>query len=672
MNRLSHETSPYLLQHAHNPVDWYPWGAEALARAQAEDKPILLSIGYSACHWCHVMAHECFEDPAIARVMNEHFINIKVDREERPDLDRIYQTAHQLLAGRGGGWPLTVFLDPAQVPFFAGTYFPPAPRHGLPALPDLLLRIAEVYRDKRALLQEQNPSLLAALAQTNPAGELAGRLDDGPIRQALAQLAASYDRTHHGFGAAPKFPHPGNLELLLRCGKGEEQAIALNTLRAMARGGLNDQLGGGFFRYSVDERWDIPHFEKMLYDNGPLLGLYTDAWQVSGEAEFRRIAENTGDWALREMQHPDGGFYATLDADSAGEEGGFYIWDAAALRALLPAEEYAVAAPHYGLDGPANFEGRWHLRVQRPLADIAGALDISEQEAAERLAAARQRLYTARAARPAPGRDDKILAAWNGLMIKGLASAGRRLGRGDFIDAAQQAADFIRTHMLHDGRLAASWKDGQARHGAVLDDYAFLLDGLLELLQARWRDADLALAGTLAEALLHHFEDEAHGGFFYTADDHETLILRPKTLTDEAIPAGNGIAAQALGRLGHLTGTLEYLGAAEKAVRGAWNSIQEAPYAHASLLLALEDLLQPPTLAVLHGTTEQTQPWLERLSRDYRPHQYIVAQPPDAKGLPAPPAAISLPLALLCQGRQCQPPLHRLDDLLTALDTATA
>jgi Highly conserved protein containing a thioredoxin domain len=667
-NRLRHETSPYLLQHADNPVDWYPWGAEALARAQAEDKPILLSIGYSACHWCHVMAHECFEDPAIARVMNEHFINIKVDREERPDLDRIYQTAHQLLAGRGGGWPLTVFLDPAQVPFFAGTYFPPAPRHGLPALPDLLLRISEIYRDKRALLQEQNPSVLAALAQTNPAGGLAGRLDDSPLRQALAQLAASHDPVHHGFGAAPKFPHPGNLELLLRCGDREGQAIALATLRAMARGGLQDQLGGGFFRYSVDERWDIPHFEKMLYDNGPLLGLYTDAWQISGDVEFRSVAEAIGDWALREMQHADGGFYATLDADSAGAEGGFYVWDAAAVRALLPAEEYAVAAPHYGLDAPANFEGRWHLRVQRPLAEIAAQSGLTEQEAAARLAAARQRLFTACAARPAPGRDDKILAAWNGLMIKGLASAGRRLGRDDFISAAQRAVDFIRAHMLHDGRLAASWKDGQARHGAVLDDYAFLLDGLLELLQARWRDADLALARTLAEDLLHHFEDEAHGGFFYTADDHERLILRPKSLTDEAIPAGNGVAAQALGRLGHLTATLEYLSAAEKAVRGAWNSIQEAPYAHASLLLALEDLLQPPALVRLHGSAVQLQPWLERLHRDYRPRQYIVAVPPDTTGLPALPPTTPAPGAQLCQGQQCHPPLPRLEQLLAALE----
>lgn len=668
MNRLSHESNPYLLQHAHNPVDWYPWGAEALARARAEDKPILLSIGYSACHWCHVMAHECFEDPAIARVMNEHFINIKVDREERPDLDRIYQTAHQLLAGRGGGWPLTVFLDPDQVPFFAGTYFPPEPRHGLPALPDLLLHISAAYRDKRDLLQEQNNAFLAALAQTNPAGELAGRLDDGPIHEALAQLAASHDRLHHGFGAAPKFPHPGNLELLLRCGDAAGQAIALDTLRAMARGGLHDQLGGGFFRYSVDERWDIPHFEKMLYDNGPLLGLYTDAWQVSGDDEFRTVAQAIGDWALREMQHPDGGFYATLDADSEGEEGRFYVWDAAAVQALLPAEEYAVVAPHYGLDRPANFKGRWHLRVQQPLAAIARTLGLTEQEAAERLASARQRLYTARHLRPVPGRDDKILAAWNGLMIKGLASAGRRLGRSDFVAAAQRAADFVGEKMLAGGRLAASWKDGQARHMAVLDDYTFLLDGLLELLQARWRDADLALSRALADALLHHFEDEAHGGFFYTADDHETLILRPKPLADEAIPAGNGSAAQALGRLGHLTGSLEYLSAAENTVRGAWRAVQEAPYAHASLLLALEDLLQPPALVLLRGDPALVRPWQERLMQDYRPRHFVVAVPPDAHGLPsAAPPSTAAPQAQLCQGEQCHPPLHTLEALLAAL-----
>ncbi|PKM42966.1 MAG: thioredoxin domain-containing protein [Gammaproteobacteria bacterium HGW-Gammaproteobacteria-1] len=672
-NRLQHETSPYLLQHAHNPVDWHPWGEEALARARAEDRPILLSIGYSACHWCHVMAHESFEDEATAHLMNELFINIKVDREERPDLDRIYQTAHQLLVGRGGGWPLTMFLGPDQVPFFGGTYFPPEPRHGLPAFPDLLQRVSEVYRHKRGLLREQNASVLAALAQTNPAGDSAGRLDDTPLRAAQAQLADSYDRRHHGFGAAPKFPHPGNLDFLLRRDDAAARTMALDTLRAMARGGLQDQIGGGFFRYSVDERWEIPHFEKMLYDNGPLLSLYADAWQISGDDEFRAVAEGIGDWVLREMQQPDGGYYATLDADSEGEEGRFYVWDDAEVLALLTEEEYRVAALHYGLDQPANFEGRRHLHVATPPDAVAAALGIAEPLAHERLGTIRRRLFDARARRTAPGRDDKILAAWNGLMIKGMAGAGRRLGRADFIASAQRAADFIRTRMLHDGRLAASWKDGQARHHAVLDDYAFLLDGLLELLQAVWRDEDMVFARTLAEALLEHFEDESHGGFFYTADDHEQLILRPKPLADEAIPSGNGVAAQALIRLGHLSGRPEYHSAAEATVRAAWAALAEAPYAHASLLLALEDLLRPPAMVVLSGAPAQLHAWQERLGRDYRPRQYIVAVAPEARERPgaAPPHAVTEPpLAFLCHGHQCHPPLHTLDALLHALAAA--
>ncbi len=666
-NRLSHETSPYLLQHAHNPVEWYPWGEEALARARRENRPILLSIGYSACHWCHVMAHESFEDEATAEVMNALFVNIKVDREERPDLDRIYQSAHQLLTGRGGGWPLTMFLTPEQIPFFGGTYFPPQPRHGLPAFRDALRRVAAFYHEHGDRVAEQNQSLLHALAQTVTRGDGPGRLDARPLGQAREQLAAAYDARHHGFGAAPKFPHPTNLEFLLQRDDAEAQRMALDTLRAMAHGGLQDQLGGGFFRYSVDERWAIPHFEKMLYDNGPLLGLYADAWQVSGDGYFAEVAAAIGDWVVREMEQPQGGYYATQDADSDGGEGRFYLWDTTALRELLTADEFRVAAAYYGLDHGANFEGLWHLRVAAPLAGVAAAQGIDATRAGTLLAAAQERMRKTRSERPAPGRDDKVIAAWNGLMIKGMASAGRRLGRSDFVASAQRAVDFIRGHMLRDGRLFATWKDGQARHAGYLDDYAFLLDGVLELLQAQWRDADMHFALTLAERLLDAFEDESHGGFFFTADDHEALIHRPKPLADEAIPSGNGSAARALSRLGHLTGNLAYLDAAEKTVRNAWPALAASPHAHATLLLALEELLVPHSILVLRGTATATAAWQRHLEGSYRPRLYSVAIPSPALELPGllaeRPVGTAPVTAYLCSGAHCHAPLDNRDAL---------
>ena len=676
-NRLLHETSPYLLQHAHNPVDWYPWGEEALALARRENRPILLSVGYSACHWCHVMAHESFEDGQTAQLMNELFVNIKVDREERPDLDRIYQRAHQLMRGRGGGWPLTMFLTPEQIPFFGGTYFPPEARYGLPGFRELLQRVAAVYHERGEQLQEQNQAVLAALAQEQPAGNGPGRFTDAPIVAAREQLAASYDPQHHGFGGAPKFPHPSNLELLLRLGVNDEEAqrMALDTLRTMARGGLQDQLGGGFFRYSVDAQWAIPHFEKMLYDNGPLLSLYTDAWHLSGDDEFAATAAAVGDWVLREMQHPDGGYYATQDADSEGEEGKFYLWDNAEVQAVLNDEEYRVAAAHYGLNLPPNFEGRWHLQATVPPGRIATDLDISPAQVAAQLASARRSLFETRARRAPPGRDEKILTAWNGLMIRGMARAGRLLGRDDLVASAGRAVNFIHRNMLRDGRLFASWKDGQARYRGYLDDYAFLLDGLLELLQVRWRDADIGFAIALAEALLDYFEDETNGGFFFTADDHEKLIQRPKPLADEAIPSGNGVAARALFRLGHLLGNLNYIGAAEATLRAAWPAIAEAPYAHASLLLALDEQLHPGATLVMRGDKVALAQWQAHVAGIFRPKLFSVAIPPDARELPgllAERKAGLSPVAYLCSGHSCNPPLHTPEALDHALCTPLA
>ena len=460
-NRLARETSPYLQQHAGNPVDWFPWGDEALARARAEDKPILLSIGYSACHWCHVMAHESFEDAQVAAVMNRLFVNVKVDREERPDLDQIYQSAHQMLARRPGGWPLTAFLSPDGTPFFAGTYFPKTPRHGMPGFPDLCERIAAIWRDKRADIEAQNTELVRALASTLPVAAGDAQLSSEVLGDMLANLRANFDAQYGGFGGAPKFPHPTDLALCLRKA---EHDIALVTLRRMCEGGIYDQLGGGFCRYSVDAQWGIPHFEKMLYDNGPLLGLLADGWSISAEPIFERCAGETAGWLMREMQSEEGGYYSSLDADSEHQEGKYYVWERDEIRSLLTEAEYRVAAPHYGLDGPPNFEDRhWHLRVVAPCADQATLRTV------------KAKLLAAREQRVRPGRDEKVLVAWNALAAHGMAHAGRVFGRDDWISSARRAVDFVRQRMWHDGRLLATYKDGRAHLNAYLDDYAFLI-----------------------------------------------------------------------------------------------------------------------------------------------------------------------------------------------------
>ncbi len=678
-NRLIRETSPYLRQHAHNPVAWQPWDEEALEQARREEKPVLLSIGYSACHWCHVMAHESFEDEATARVMNELFVNIKVDREERPDLDKIYQTAFQLLHRRAGGWPLTMFLThDDQTPFVGGTYFPKTARYGMPAFTDVLRRISGHYRQRRPELREQNRALLEAL-RAEVGGAAANSLDltADPLRAARDQLLRSFDPVHGGFGGAPKFPHPTSLERLLRCwaasvqrGEPDRQAetAARFTLRKMALGGVYDQIGGGFYRYSVDAEWQIPHFEKMLYDNGPLLGLYAQAWRATQDPLFRAVAEETGAWVMREMQAPDGGFYATLDADSEGEEGKFYLWTLEQVQALLDAEEYPVVAARYGLDLPPNFENRaWHLRVVGDGSESLSGFGRAASEVAGRLAGARRKLLETRSQRIWPGRDEKILTAWNGLMIRGMAVAGRHLGRADLVTSAERALDFIRAQLWRDGRLLAVYKDGQSRLNAYLDDYAFLIDGVLELLQCRWRDGDLDFALALAEALLDRFEDREAGGFFFTSDDHERLIQRPKPAHDDALPAGNGIAAQALLKLGHLTGRTAYLDAAERTLRWARPTVERLPSGCNALLAALEDYLEPGQTLVLRGEAAALEEWRERCAKPYAPRRLTLAIPAGAAvpdGLLAErrggEAAV---VAYLCQGLECLSPITALDDL---------
>ena len=665
-NRLAQETSPYLQQHAENPVDWHPWGEEALALARRENKPILLSVGYSACHWCHVMAHESFEDADVAAAMNRLFVNIKVDREERPDLDQIYQTAHQMLTERAGGWPLTMFLTPDGAPFFGGTYFPKTPRYGLPGFPDLLERIAETFRTRRREIEQQNAELLGALGRMRPEASVRhdAELSAAPLAEAVERAAASYDARFGGFGGAPKFPHPADLELLLRRHAATSEArcgeMALTTLRRMAEGGIYDQLGGGFCRYSVDERWLIPHFEKMLYDNGPLLRLCADAWLVSGDPLFRKVAEETAGWTMREMQSPEGGYYSSLDADSEHEEGKFYVWTPDQVRALLTAEEYAVAATHYGLDRPSNFEGRhWHLHVAQGLETVSALLVKPQNECERLLASAREKLFAAREQRIRPGRDEKILASWNALMIEGMAHAARVFGRNDWLASARRALDFIRARLWRDGKLLATYKAGRAHLNAYLDDHAFLLKALLEAMQADFRNEDLAFAQALADALLDRFEDGREGGFYFTSHDHERLIQRPKSGHDSATPSGNGIAAFALQRLGHMLGETRYLEAAERTLRLFHPQASRSPGGFATLLMALEEQLAPPAIAVLRGPEDQVRDWQGRLAGLFLPRTLALALPAGSLELPAALAKPATPSvnAWVCSGVKCLEPI---------------
>jgi hypothetical protein len=680
-NRLAAETSPYLLQHASNPVDWYPWGEEALSRARAEDKPILLSIGYSACHWCHVMAHESFEDPGTAEVMNELFVNVKLDREERPDLDKVYQIAHQVLTQRGGGWPLTMFLAPDDLtPFFGGTYFPREARYGMPPFVEVLHRVAAYYRERREEIRKQNGALREVFGDIIPPAAAAGtEIDAAPLAAARRDSEASFDRESGGFGGAPKFPHPATLERLLRdwhaTAAGPEPDLmalymATLTLTRMAEGGVYDQLGGGFFRYSVDRWWMIPHFEKMLYDNGPLLAIAAEAAIATGDELFRRVAVETADWAIREMQSPDGGFYSALDADSEGLEGRFYAWDRAEVEALLPAGRYRAFARRFGLDREPNFEGAWHLHGFVSLAQVAEETGLAPEAATEAVDAARRVLLQLRERRVRPGRDEKVLTAWNGLMVRGLAVAARALGREDYAAAATRAVDLLRTRCLADGRLLAVWKDGQARFPAYLDDYAYLLDGLVALLQARWRGADLEFACVLADRLLADFEDHERGGFWFTAAGQDPPLYRPKSFADEATPAGNGIATLALGRLGWLLGEPRYLEAAARAVHGAWPSLVRAPQAHGTMLTALEEYLHPPQVVILRGRATEVAQWSRSLAPLYAPRRMVFAIPDDAAGLPQALAAKTPrggTVAYLCEGPQCSAPIDELSRLVRRL-----
>jgi len=682
-NDLARETSPYLLQHANNPVDWHAWNDEALALARTRDNPILLSIGYSACHWCHVMAHESFEDPDTAALMNSSFVNIKVDREERPDLDRVYQLAHQILAQRGGGWPLTVFLTPDDLmPFFAGTYFPLEPRYGMPSFKDVLTRVNIFYRDHQEQLRQQNISLQQMFQRMQDENTRSVEtLDPAQLEIAQHAIAQSFDAQFGGFGHAPKFPHAPALEFLLQqasdsAGDTDSRTCALNilttTLTCMAKGGIHDQLGGGFSRYSVDAEWTIPHFEKMLYDNGPLLALYAQAFRHTGDTIYEQVAKGVAGWVMDEMQSPAGGYYASLDADSEGHEGKYYVWDREDIHSLLTPQEYAICAPHYGLDAAPNFEGRWHLCVRRSLTDVALDAGLTYSQTAALLESARAKLLAVRAQRVRPALDDKVLTAWNGLMIGGMASAGRLLDREDWIGSAERAAQFMHTRLWRKQHLLASWRAEHADLPAYLDDYAFLLDGLLQLLLARWNIEWFTWAQALADTLLVRFEDPIHGGFWFTANDQPIPLYRPKTFGDESMPAGNAVAAQALLRLGHVCAEPRYIHAAERALKAALPSATRYPDGHLSTFTALRDALHAPTMIILRGSKAKLRQWQTVLNDKPDAHRILLAIPNDTTGLIgllaqcAPQGDIC---AYVCRGTSCSMPVTTLTDLTKVLSS---
>ena len=603
-NRLASQPSAYLLQHAEQPVDWYPWGEEALAQARRLNQPILLSIGYAACHWCHVMAAESFSDPATAALMNEGFVNIKVDREERPDLDAVYQMAHQLLRRTGGGWPLTIFLSPQGVPFYSGTYFPADAPEGQATFRGVLGSVSAVWRDQRPALARQDQALLAALAASAPRRDDAAVLSAAVRAQALQQLTTAFDPAQGGFGAAPKFPHPSDLAFLLRRAREEGDAsardMALLTLRKMAEGGLYDQIGGGFFRYSVDAQWRIPHFEKMLCDNGVLLALYADALELTGEPLFRRVVEDTANWALREMQSATGGFHASLAADDGqGREGRFYVWESEPLRLALSPNEWDVCAAHWGLVDAPGFEGRdWHLRVARPAGALAVTLRRAEVQVEELIASARPKLLAERDKRERPARDAKLLTGWTALMMTGLARASAVCQRPEWLLAARSALRFVQVERWQDdgrtsGRLLAL--PGQS---AFLDDHAFLLEAVLALHDADPQPGDLPFAQAVAKAMLAQFEDREAGGFFFTRHDSRALIHRLKTGVDAATPSGNGTAALALLALGERLDAAPqaaaYRLAAERCVRVFAATVLNDPASFPRLLQAAAQLQATP------------------------------------------------------------------------------
>jgi len=629
-NRLIDETSPYLLQHAHNPVDWYPWGTEALHKAQTEDKPIFLSIGYAACHWCHVMAHESFEDAETAAILNQSFVAIKVDREERPDLDSVYMGAVVAMTGQGG-WPMSVFLTPDGKPFYGGTYFPNTRRYNMPAFKDVLNAIATAWKTRRDELIDSGARLVQALDQVD-LGSGDAPLNPDVIDQAVAQMQGAFDWDEGGWGGAPKFPQPMALEFLMRvhARTRDERVLKMvtTTLDRMARGGMYDQLGGGFHRYSTDAVWLVPHFEKMLYDNAQLARVYLHAWQITRRYFYRRIAEQTLDYAAREMTHARGGFFSSTDADSEGHEGKFFVWTPKEIRETLGADAQ-LFVDAYGVTDHGNFEGKNILFVARDADVLAAMHKIPAAEVEARLDAARQKLFAVREKRVKPAKDEKVLASWNGLMLAAFAEAARAFGRDDYRAVAERNAGFILTELRDShSRLQRSWKDGTVRIGGFLEDYAHLIEGLLALYQTTFEERWFVAARELADAMIVHFADP-RGGFYDASNEAEQLVTRPKDVQDNAVPSGNAMAVTVLLKLGAFTGASRYAEEAERALKTIQPVLAQAPLGFAQWLIALDFALSRPKEIAIVGTVESARDLLDVVWQTYRPNQVVAVSPVD-------------------------------------------
>ena len=679
-NQLAHETSPYLLQHAHNPVDWFPWGEEALGIARTHDKPIFLSIGYSACHWCHVMERESFENQQTAALMNAHFVNIKVDREERPDLDAIYMEAVQAMTG-SGGWPMSVFLTPTGQPFYGGTYFPPQARSGMPSFSQILLAVSEAYKERRGDIQAQAERLTDAIGRTGSLSPGGDSLGTEILSEAGGRLLQYFDEHYGGFGDQPKFPQPMTLEFAMsqhrRSGDPDILRIAEHTLQQMAAGGIYDQIGGGFHRYSVDRIWLVPHFEKMLYDNAQLLRAYLHAWQINRRPEHRRIVDETADYVLREMTAPEGGFYSAQDADSEGEEGKFFVWTADEIEAVLGKEEADLLGRVYGVTPAGNFEGNTILNLKRTVADVAQQTGAPVETVSERLAASSQKLFIEREKRVKPSRDEKILTEWNGLMIHALADVGVVLGRADALEAAAKSADFVLAQMSQDnGFLFRSYKDGRARFNAYLEDYAAFARGLVALYESTFELRWLAEAVRLAKIMQSQFADETRGGFYQTGIAHEQLVVRRKDFIDNAIPSGNSMAAELLLRLAKLTGNDDYRSEAARIFQIMASAMAQQPTGFGRMLSALDDLLAPSQEVAIVGAPDdpRTQALLHEARRHYLPHTVLALRETDGENplplLEGRTLVDGQPAAYVCENYACKLPVTGVDALRQLLVSA--
>jgi uncharacterized protein len=674
-NALINETSPYLLQHSHNPVQWHPWGEEALSKAKQEDKPILLSVGYSACHWCHVMEHESFEDEEIALLMNDRFVNIKVDREERPDLDAIYMAAVQLMTGRGG-WPMTVFMTPDQVPFYCGTYFPKEDRYGMPGFRRVLLSVADAYRENKQAIAGDAAKVVAELQKSdklsdNPAGITAEILSD-----AASTLAAGFDSQNGGFGQAPKFPPSMALTFLMRShlrGEGEECLEIINlTLEKMACGGMYDQLGGGFHRYSVDARWLVPHFEKMLYDNALLSRAYLDAFLITKKDLYRRIGSETLDYVAREMLSPEGGFFSSQDADSEGKEGTFFLWTKSEVAAILGQEDAELFCRYYGITEEGNFEGKNILHVPRSLSLVARLNNATEEGLRDIIGRGRQTLFEVRGKRVKPGRDEKMLTAWNGLMLRSFAEAANTLDSDRYRRIAVRNAEFLLANLRRNGRLLRSYKDGQARFNAYLEDYAYLMDGLVSLYETTFDVRWIREAEALADLMIDLFWDRQGGGFYFTSADHESLIHRPKEFYDNAMPSGNSAAAGALLRLWKLTGEARWSRHAAEILEKAAGMMLAHPAAFPHLLCALDFFLARVKEIAIIGdpSAEDTRRLLREIFQVYLPNKVVACGTGgDVFLLENKSRVEGMAAAYVCENYACAMPLtssHELREKLKA------